>query len=460
MSKCNRVNPYQKMLRNQMEHADIIVYMFSPDFFDSDACMKEWDYGRSLASNGKPLFRIPVIIRKCAWKDVLGTDDVKVLPVDGNPVSDYHQEDAAWLEVYQGIKEVVKRWSQIFIPKPDFLTEIRTTEFLSQEDIELKDLFTFLHLTADTEAMTEHDQILRNKTVYEREQLTVHKKLLVHGPEKSGKTALGRHVCSSLIEEARPVLYVDLSRTDVRPNINFLRRVYEDEFYGDFSLWLEQPDKLLIIDNMTAAPRFLRFLDWVCELFERVVILVSSDVFYSFFMDETRLADYMPMKINPLTMNQQEELIRKRLLLTRSEDEVTDAFVDRVEDQVNSVIISDKIFPRYPFYVLSILQTYEGYMPTNMAITSYGHCYHVLIVASLMSAGISSTDDDINASFNFAEQLAHAIYRNRKDKKRTKFEFDSFLAEYNERYVIKTSIINRLKHPTYGIIRGDGMFSY
>ena len=66
---------------------------------------------------------------------------------------------------------------------------------------------------------------------------------------------------------------------------------------------------------------------------------------------------------------------------------------------MNSVIISNRIVPRFPFYVLSILQTYEAYMPSNMSITSYGHCYYVLIFASLVRAGISQADDAINPTF-------------------------------------------------------------
>ena len=94
-----------------------------------------------------------------------------------------------------------------------------------------------------------------------------------------------------------------------------------------------------------------------------------------------------------------------------SDTPISDGLVDRAEKHVNSVIISDKVVPRYPFYVLSILQTYEAYMPSNLSVTSYGHCYYVLIFASLVRAGISRTDDAINACFNFAEHLAYDIYR-------------------------------------------------
>ena len=209
---------------------------------------------------------------------------------------------------------------------------------------------------------------------------------------------------------------------------------------------------------MSHSPQLIGLVERAKDVFDRIIIALSSDIFYSYFKDEARLADFRQIKIEPLTLSQQEKLIRKRLELSESTQPVTDGFVDQVENQINSVIISNKILPRYPFYVLSILQSYEAYMPTNMSVTSYGHCYHVLIVANLMLAGISKTDDDVNACFNLAENLAFAIYEHRQEQTNKSFDMSVFLVDYNERFFIKDSIINRLKHHPYGLIDDDGTF--
>ena len=44
---------------HKMEQADIIVFLFSPDFIASEECTNEWNHALNLASSGKPLFRIP-----------------------------------------------------------------------------------------------------------------------------------------------------------------------------------------------------------------------------------------------------------------------------------------------------------------------------------------------------------------------------------------------------------------
>lgn len=166
------------------------------------------------------------------------------------------------------------------------------------------------------------------------------------------------------------------------------------------------------------------------------------------------------MSIAPLTHVQQERLIRARSMLLNDTEPVTDALVDQIESRVNSIIISNKIVPRYPFFVLSILQTYEAFMPDNLSISSYGHCYHALILANLIKAGVSRSDDDINVCFNFAEQLAFRLYQHDKIKKEeyVEFDFDGFVKEYSSIYIMPESILNRLKHVQYGILTKKGRF--
>ncbi len=443
-------------VREKIRQADIVAFLFSPDFIASVECRKEWDYVANLAHNGKVVFRIPIILRACAWKDTLNGDDVKALPQDGSPVTGFTDQDTAWLQVYEGIKAVVNELRSTFTPREEFIKEITKTDFISQSHLRLQDLFVFLRMTCTDPQETE--PLAWSKAISSQAELLTHKDSLIHGQEKSGKTALARHLYLSLIEESKPVLYVDLTQLITKPDDAFLRKAYGDQFRGEYDLWIQQENKTLVVDNMTAAPRSLDFVDFAKGIFERIVITASSDIFYSFFKDEARLADFSQMKIEPLTRIQQEELIRKRLALSNSGKPVTDGLVDQVEGYVDSIIISGKIVPRFPFYVLSILQIYEAYMPTNMSITSYGHCYYVLIVANLIRSGISNADDSVNACFNFAEHLAFRIYQHREYHADAPFDFEDFAKGYKNQFFIKDSLINRLSHLTYGIIGKDGSF--
>ena len=442
-------------VREEMDRADIMVFLLSRDFIASEPCMKEWQHAKQLAQR-KLLFRIPIILGDCAWRDLLAGDDIKALPTDGNPVAEFASADTAWQQVYEGVKDVINQLRNTFTPKSEFIEEIEKTDFLAQQHLKLKDIFVFPRLSS-YDPQTKHGKI-QEETIVNQEQLLEKKYTLIHGEEMSGKTALGRHLALSLIENSDPVLHIDLEQVSKKYDEKIFRDTYQYQFNGDYTLWKLQNNKTLILDNLSSSPKLIDFIVFAKEFFDRIIVTLSSDVFNSFFRDERRLADFVEMKIEPLTHKQQEELIRKRLTLSDRNEPITDGYVDHVEDRVNSTIISNRIVPRYPFYVLSILQIYEGYMPSNMSITSYGHCYYALILAHLIKAGIRHSDNDINTCLNFAEELAFSIFQYKNKCGTSEFDFDEFVTKYKENFVLPKSILNRLKHRDYGILTEEGYF--
>lgn len=450
-------------IKKKMDEADIMVFLLSPKFIASGECREEWQYAKSLSEQDKLPFRIPIILKPCAWEDMLDDDDVKALPSDGKPISGFDDHDDAWMEVYEGIKAVINELMSTFSPKADFLKEMEQTEFLSQEHIKLQEIYVFLPLACDT-SQTQDGQSLE-KRITNEDQLLSKERVLIHGEEQSGKTALGRHLFLSLVRKHAPVLHVDLEDVSGRPKEKFFIDNYSKQFNGDYFLWKKQADqKTLILDNLSSDRYLVDFVVFAKGYFDRIIVTLSTDIFNSFFRDEERLADFIEMKIQYLTHRQQEELIRKRWKLLSNLDKpvsdkpvLADGLVDQIENRINS-IMANKIVPRYPFYVLSILQTYEGFMPKNLSITSYGHCYQVLIIATLRKAGISERDEDINTCFNFAEHLAFKIYQHAEKRTTNALDFEVFVKEYRKKFIIAESILNRLKDPHYGLIAKEGHF--
>ena len=299
---------------------------------------------------------------------------------------------------------------------------------------------------------------MREITIDNREGLLGNKFVVIHGPEKSGKTALARYIYLSLLADSQPALFLDARQERGRITETVFRNAYQDQFHGDYELWSHQGNKTLVVDNLNHESRLPDSLDLVKGIFDRIIVTLSSDVYHSFFRDDVRLVEFRQMKIQPLTLVQQEGLIRRRLMLSQQNVPITDGFIDRVENRVNSVIVAEKLLPRFPFYVLSILQTYEAYMPTNLSVTSYGHCYQALIYANLILSGISKEDDDVNACFNFSEQLAFATYKHRTDLPDEDFDFEAFVTRYRNQFFIRNNIINRLKSRPYGLIDESGKF--
>ena len=449
--------PISQKIKKEMDQADIIVFLLSQDFLASDECMKEWNYAKLCLSKNRLLLRIPIILTDCAWQDLLDGDDLKALPTDGQPVSNFDNTSKPWHQVYVGLKEVINQLRNNFTPRIEFLRKMEETGFPSLKHIKLDDIFVFLSLKCYP-PQTEKVQLLE-ETVTSEAQLLKKPYTLIHGDEMSGKTALGRHLFLHLYRKSAAVLFIDLNELSRTPKEQLLIEAYKIQFNGDYFLWKSNPHKTLILDNLSPSKNALDFVWFARKAFDKIIVTASSDSFYAFFKDEPRLADFHEMQIEPLNRVQQEHLIRNRLQLLEANESVTDGLVDQVESRVNSIIISNKVVPRYPFYVLSILQTYEAFMPENLSISSYGHCYHALIVANLIKSGILRSDSAINACFNFAEQLAFRIYRYHKvNDTAERFDFSRFVARYKEIYILPRSILNRLKHEQYGILTRDGRF--
>ena len=381
-------------VRKEIETSDILVFLLSFDFIASEACMKEWKDSKQLEDFDKPRIRIPIILSECPWQDLLDDDDIKALPKDGCPITSYRDRSVAWNEVYEGIKSVVEKIRKDFSPKKKFIRRLQETEFVSQNHIKLRDLFVFPPLTYVTPQSNFSNQLLEDR-ISNGKQLLARRAVLLHGDDMSGKTTLLRHLFLSLVEENKPVLFVDLKRIPGFPSENTFRTIYTEQFNGDYQLWQRQKGKTLILDNLTSAPNAIKFVESASERFGRIIVSVSTDIYRSYFWDDARVAQYDKIKIEPLSHISQERLIRRRLELMRPDYPISDGFVDEIEGRVNS-IISNGILPRYPFYVLSVIQTFEGFMPRNMSITTHGHCYYVLIISRLIKAGIPNRDEDLN----------------------------------------------------------------
>ena len=139
------------------------------------------------------------------------------------------------------------------------------------------------------------------------------------GQEKTGKSALARYTYLSLVAEDRAALLLDIDQPlNHASNERILSRAYQEQFQGDYSLWIKQNCKTLVIDNFSVNRYSLDFIDFAKDIFENIIITLDSDTFFTFLIDEPRLAEFRQLQIEQLTRHQQQKLIRKRLSLSES----------------------------------------------------------------------------------------------------------------------------------------------
>ena len=253
-----------------------------------------------------------------------------------------------------------------------------------------------------------------------------------------------------------------ISGSDITSPVNhqhLIEKKFQEQFSGNYFHWSKEQEKLLIIDDFSYMTK-IQFIDFAKDFFERIIVVMSEDEYIAYFKEEERFADFELFNLESLGHVKQEELIKKWLnLRDQKEQEISHGKIDQIEDRLNSIILHNKIVPRYPFYVLSILQTFEGFMPQNLQITAYGHCYQALITAQLVNIGIQK--EDIDSSLTFLSYLAFQIFQNGGEC--SKDQFEQLLIDYKNQYIIKESVVNRLINNNSSIIRnynGGYKFNY
>jgi internalin A len=98
---------WKKKIDENLERADIILLLLSPDFIASDYC-HEIEAKRALERHRQGEARvIPVVFRPCNWQ-TLEVASLQSLPRDGLPITQWKDKDSAWLNVEEGIEIVVK----------------------------------------------------------------------------------------------------------------------------------------------------------------------------------------------------------------------------------------------------------------------------------------------------------------------------------------------------------------
>lgn len=94
-------------IANHLEMSDIFLALVSPDFLHSDYC-----YERELQSAIKRheagvLSIIPIIIEPCDWK-VSPLQRFKALPKDGKPISEWTNENTAFLDIITELRRIIQ----------------------------------------------------------------------------------------------------------------------------------------------------------------------------------------------------------------------------------------------------------------------------------------------------------------------------------------------------------------
>ena len=184
---------FDKVINKEMRNSDIICLFISANFLDSSSCMNEKKKAMELKRE-KGISIITIILSECGWEDDIDLKPLLALPTDGKEISKYKNQNAAWQNVYEGIKPIIEMEyaiKQLEITKPfkDFLqdTELLTRAHTQKENVLFDDIFIFPELKKYDDLL-DYETTENSKTVIKN--LCKYSKILIAGESQSGKTTL------------------------------------------------------------------------------------------------------------------------------------------------------------------------------------------------------------------------------------------------------------------------------
>lgn len=133
-------------------------------------------------------------------------------------------------------------------------------------------------------------------------------------------------------------------------------------------------------------------------------------------------------------INKWTNLTDKKSNVSHNENEIYQS-IDNTTELVNTTlgkIIGSGIMPAYPFFILSIISTYEIFgKPLDQEITSQGYCYQALIYLYLRKQGVKN--EEIDTYINFLTEFGFFFYTAKKNELSIN-EFNSFMKSYLDKY--------------------------
>jgi hypothetical protein len=100
----------EEILR-ELEAADLILLLISPDFLNSPYCYRE-EMGRAIERHKSGTARVvPIMLRSCIWEYTsFAKANIQGIPKEMNPVAEHppNKRDKVWSEVTRNIYEAAK----------------------------------------------------------------------------------------------------------------------------------------------------------------------------------------------------------------------------------------------------------------------------------------------------------------------------------------------------------------
>ena len=358
--------------------------------------------------------------------------------------------------------------SQTFINNDEFESRLLDTGAIfvhpfKKERLRLNDLFVYPEIRELTVRPSKgaKEREVNNENL--AEHLLERRYSIIYGEEYSGKTAIAKILYKEFQnKEFVPIIVRaghDFSNCDDELLQGYITSVFIEQYSAElvdkfYQIPIEK--RILIIDDFHKfhflGDYQIRLLHTAKKIFHTIIIF-ASDVYQLQSIvqhDEEKediLLTFSQNKIKEFGRTLRGELINKWLKLGR-EKQINQREISHEERQLENVlnaIISGNVIPSYPFWILSILQTWNTDQSKNGNYGAFGYVYNELITRQLRELGYDSTK--IDTVYTILGKVAYYLFDNEQDTL-TLFELNKINDDYHADYRIREDINEILKNLT------------
>ena len=229
---------------------------------------------------------------------------------------------------------------------------------------------------------------------------------------------------------------------------NNIYKIFEEQYDRDFLERYKQfpkRKKAIIVDDFHKFFLSDKARSFVLEMseniFGKVILLMEDDLMLQevigYKKSNKYLDRYQKCRIREFGYSLRSDLIRKWNCIgldpiEHDTREIEDKCIE-MEDKVNTVI-GKNLLPRYPIFILLILQQFETRERLDTSASTYGYLYESLITKHLTS--ISKNTGDINMNSTYLSELAYYMFNNNFDSVDIS-DMEKVTIIYNKKYAMK-----------------------
>jgi hypothetical protein len=437
---------WKQNIDENLEAADIILFLVSPSFLASPYCY-DVEVKKAMEKHDEGSAKIiSIILRPCDWM-ACDFSRFQAVPKDALAITLWPNKDSAWLDAINGIKNYISSFTPTIILQSGLVKESATIiskevfEWLEDTEVVLthrkvdKVKLSDIYVSPDLEG---EDINLKDIKVFSSDKLHERKgRYLISGEEQQGKTTLLKNIYKQLIKAEYFVIYLDEKEIN-KAKLEFnLESAIKSQYQNlDIVTFLSFDKKAILLDNIDEIGLNLRFranfLDQVNSLFDYSLITCHSS--FGYISSEIKqLETYERVEVLGLGHHRRAQIVEKWISLG-IEESIDDKELYTQADELKArldAVIRKNIVPPKPIYVLVLVQMFEVYAQQNLELTSHGHCYQQLIYRAFDSAGISA--NEIEKYLNVLTEFAWDVYLNGKGL--NEHQLDNFFIEYNKTYL-------------------------